>query len=137
MAVLPHRYPFILIDKVIELNPGVSIVAIKNVSAGEPYFQGHFPQQPIMPGVLIVEAMAQAGAIVMADGLEGGKIPLLGGIDKARFRRQVEPGDQLVLKGAVKQTKKNVGVCVVESFVDDALVAQAQLTMVSADSPAN
>ena len=87
--ILPHRYPFLLVDRVTELVPGERLVAYKNVSANEPFFQGHFPGNPVMPGVLIIEALAQAAAILMSDGQESDLIPLFMGIDKARFRRQV------------------------------------------------
>ena len=96
---LPHRYPFLLIDRVLEIDPGKRVVALKNVTYNEPFFPGHFPADPIMPGVLIVEAMAQAGAVLllhdMAD--RDGKLVFFTGIDKARFRRTVVPGDQLRL----------------------------------------
>jgi 3-hydroxyacyl-[acyl-carrier-protein] dehydratase len=97
-ALLPHRYPFLLVDRIIENRPGEKAVGIKNVTINEPFFQGHFPGRPIMPGVLIVEAMAQVGGIVllqMADLKD--KLSLFAGIDKVRFRRPVVPGDQLVM----------------------------------------
>lgn len=132
LDILPHRYPFLLIDRVLELDPGKSVVALKNVTANEPFFQGHFPGQPVMPGVLIVEAMAQAAAIMydgdkrISDGLR-----LLVGIDKARFKRQVVPGDQLILKASSEQIKRNLGVCSVQAFVDDTQAAGAQLRVVA------
>ena len=97
--LLPHRYPFLLVDRIIEYVPGQRAVGIKNVTFNEPHFQGHFPGQPIMPGVLIVEAMAQVGGIVLTQMLksEEGGLFLFAGIDKVRFRRQVVPGDQLVM----------------------------------------
>ena len=97
--LLPHRYPFLLIDRVIEYVPGERAIGIKNVSFNEPHFQGHFPGQPIMPGVLIVEAMAQVGGVVLTQMLKSdeGGLFLFVGIDKVRFRRQVVPGDQLVI----------------------------------------
>ncbi|AFZ04290.1 3-hydroxyacyl-ACP dehydratase FabZ [Calothrix sp. PCC 6303] len=96
--LLPHRYPFALVDKIIDFVPGKSATGIKNVTFNEPHFQGHFPGKPIMPGVLIVEAMAQVGGVVMTQvpQLEGGMF-LFAGIDKVRFRRQVVPGDQLIM----------------------------------------
>src|ERR671912_1607352 len=102
MKLLPHRYPMLLIDRVLELDPGKRIVGLKNVSANEQFFQGHFPGAPVMPGVLIVEAMAQCSALLglreMSDEQRAKKLFLFGGIDKARFRRPVVPGDQLILE---------------------------------------
>ena len=97
LGLLPHRYPFLLIDRVIEFERAKRLVAIKNVTVNEPFFQGHFPGYPIMPGVLVIEAMAQAGAIVMLSELPDRetKLAVFTGIDKAKFRRQVVPGDQL------------------------------------------
>ena len=96
---IPHRYPFLLVDRVIEMEPEKRIVAIKNVTINEPFFPGHFPGAPVMPGVLIVEAMAQAGAVLLLDGLpdRASKLVYFTGIDDARFRRAVVPGDQLRL----------------------------------------
>ncbi len=96
---LPHRYPFLLVDRVVEMTPGERIVAIKNVTFNEPFFQGHFPGQPVMPGVLIIEALAQAGAVLMLHDFADrhGKLVYFTGIDEARFRRVVVPGDQLRL----------------------------------------
>ncbi|MHC0063042.1 3-hydroxyacyl-ACP dehydratase FabZ [Nostoc sp. UIC 10890] len=96
--LLPHRYPFLLVDKIIDYVPGKKAVGVKNVTINEPHFQGHFPERPLMPGVLIVEAMAQVGGIVLTQmsSVEGGLF-VFAGIDKVRFRRQVVPGDQLVM----------------------------------------
>ncbi len=100
-AIIPHRYPFLLVDRIIELEPGKSAVGIKNVTANEWFFQGHFPGKKIMPGVLVVEAMAQVAAVALMQGLvdaggdTGGKLPLFGGIESMRFRKPVAPGDQL------------------------------------------
>jgi beta-hydroxyacyl-ACP dehydratase FabZ len=106
-ALLPHRYPFLLVDRVVELEPGERIVALKNVTADEPFFPGHFPDYAVMPGVLIIEAMAQAGAIMMLKAMEDpeSKIPFFAGIDRARFRRQVVPGDQLLLELTVIKSR--------------------------------
>ena len=100
LSSLPHRYPFLLVDRILEMEPGKRIVAIKNVTINEPFFPGHFPGAPVMPGVLIVEAMAQAGAVLLLHDMpdRDGKLVLFTGIDKARFRRNVVPGDQLTLK---------------------------------------
>ena len=105
--LVPHRYPFLLIDRVVERVPEERVVALKNVSANEPFFQGHFPGQPVMPGVLIVEAIAQTALILISDDA-GEKIPLFMGIDKARFRKQVVPGDQLRIEVTLGQFRRNV-----------------------------
>jgi beta-hydroxyacyl-ACP dehydratase FabZ len=99
LASIPHRYPFLLVDRIVELDPLRRVVAIKNVTLNEPFFQGHFPGAPIMPGVLIVEAMAQAGAVLLLHAMpdRGAKLVYFTGIDHARFRRTVGPGDQLQL----------------------------------------
>ena len=106
--ILPHRYPFLLIDRVTELIAGERLLGYKNVTSNEPFFQGHFPGNPVMPGVLIVEALAQAASILMTDGEESDLIPLFMGIDRARFRRQVVPGDQLQLEVELTQKRRNV-----------------------------
>ena len=97
LDTLPHRYPILLVDRILELEPGKRIVGLKNVTINEPFFQGHYPGQPVMPGVLILEAMAQAGAILLlTDEKFSGMVPLFGAIDKVKFKRMVVPGDQLV-----------------------------------------
>jgi beta-hydroxyacyl-[acyl carrier protein] dehydratase FabZ len=111
MTMLPHRYPFLLVDRVLELVPGEYVKAYKNVTINENFFQGHFPGQPIMPGVLILEALAQAGGIfvVQSLGLDSGeKLFLFAGIQEAKFRRPVVPGDQLVLEAKVLRRKMNI-----------------------------
>lgn len=131
---LPHRYPIILVDRVLELEPGKRIVALKNVSANEPHFQGHFPGIPIMPGVLILEAMAQAGAIAMLSLPENeGKIGLFTGLDDVRFRRQVTPGDQLRLEVEIKQVRGRLGKGEGKAYVDGNVVAEAELMFAFAD----
>ena len=100
-ALLPHRFPFQFIDRVLEFEDGIRIVALKNVSINEPFFRGHFPEQPLMPGVLLCEALAQAGALLAhrsTDGVAPGRVCVLAGLDRARFRRPVLPGDQLHLE---------------------------------------
>ncbi len=129
MDQLPHRYPFLLVDRVLELEAGKRIVAIKNVTINEPFFNGHFPGYPVMPGVLIVEALAQAGGIVALKALGGGKrIAFFGGIDNCKFRRPVVPGDQLRLEVTVIANKGPVWKLHGEAFVGDALAARADLT---------
>ena len=129
MEQLPHRYPFLLVDRVLEFEAGKRIVAIKNVTINEPFFNGHFPGYPVMPGVLIVEALAQAGGIVALKALGGGKrIAYFGGIDNCKFRRPVVPGDQLRLEATVTAHKGPVWKLHCEAFVGDALAARADLT---------
>ena len=103
LEFLPHRYPFLLVDRILELKEGEYVKALKNVTFNEPYFVGHFPGEPVMPGVLIIEALAQAGAIIALCGMSEeerrNKLALFGGIEKARFKKPVRPGDQLILEG--------------------------------------
>jgi len=133
--LVPHRYPFLLIDRVIEHVAGERVVALKNVSANEPFFQGHFPGQPVMPGVLIIEAIAQTALVLIAHEEED-KIPLFMGIDKARFRRPVVPGDQLRIEVELSQRRRNV--CRAHGVVTVAgeKVAEADIlaTIVDADA---
>lgn len=135
-AILPHRYPFLLVDRVLEVEPQQRIVAIKNVSVGEPYFQGHFPQYPVMPGVLQLEALAQAGAIlVLLDPANRGKLPLFGGVDNCRFRQQVRPGDTLRLELVVTATRGPVGKGHARATVDGKLACEADLTFALGPAP--
>ncbi len=130
MELLPHRYPFLLVDRVLAIDPGKSLSALKNVSINEPFFQGHFPNQPIMPGVLILEAMAQAtGLLAFSDmGDERSrKLYMLVGIDKARFRGQVVPGDQLRLDISLKRSMRGIGIYQCHARVDDEVVAEAEM----------
>ncbi|MGP1354253.1 MAG: 3-hydroxyacyl-ACP dehydratase FabZ [Parasphingopyxis sp.] len=138
MAAIPHRYPFLLVDRVAEIVPGESITALKAVSMNEEYFQGHFPGRPIMPGVLIIEAMAQAAAIMAVeelDLLESGKLVYFMAIDGAKFRAPVEPGCLLTLK--VSYAKKRFPVCKFagKAYLDDKVVAEADFTAMIADPP--
>lgn len=127
--ILPHRYPFLLIDRVKECEPGKKAVAIKCVSGNEPFFQGHFPGNPIMPGVLIIEALAQAGAVAMLS-LEAnkGKLALFAGIKNAKFKRQVIPGDVLELKCEIIKEFGSMGVGEAVATVNGEVAAKAELT---------
>ena len=130
MELLPHRYPFLLVDRVLAIDPGRSLSALKNVSINEPFFQGHFPNQPIMPGVLILEAMAQAtGLLAFSDMGEerSHKLYMLVGIDKSRFRGQVVPGDQLRLEISLKRSMRGIGIYQCRAMVDDEVVADAEM----------
>ena len=130
MELLPHRYPFLLVDRVLDFEPGQSLTAIKNVSMNEPFFQGHFPNQPVMPGVLILEAMAQAtGLLAFSDmgGEHKSKLYMLVGIDKSRFRGQVVPGDQLRLEITLKRNMRGIGMFQCQAKVDDEVVAEAEM----------
>jgi 3-hydroxyacyl-[acyl-carrier-protein] dehydratase len=126
--LIPHRYPFLLVDRIEELEPGVRAVGIKNVSQNEPFFQGHFPDYPVMPGVLIIEALAQVGAVgVMAGGEHREKLALFAGIDGVRFRRQVLPGDVLRMEVEIVRLKGRVGRGTGRATVGDERVCEAEL----------
>lgn len=132
--ILPHRYPFLLVDRVIELDPGRRAVGLKNVSANEWYFSGHFPDYPVMPGVLIMEALAQVGAVALLSQPEWrGKLPLFGGMDKVRFRRQVLPGDVLRLEVEVIKVKGRVGKARGRAWAGEELVAEGELIFAISD----
>ncbi len=128
--MLPHRYPFLLIDKIIEVEPGRRATGIKNVTINEPFFQGHFPGHPIMPGVLIIEAMAQVGGVLALKSHEDvvkGKLIYFTGIDKARFRKPVLPGDQLRIVIEVINHKNDMWKMKAGAFVEEKLVCEAEL----------
>jgi 3-hydroxyacyl-[acyl-carrier-protein] dehydratase len=130
MKLLPHRYPFILVDRILELMPGEKVVALKNVTINEPFFQGHFPENPIMPGVLIVEAMAQAGAVLAAKSLDmdfHNSLVYFMGIDKVKFRKPVTPGDQLIFEIKFLKQRRNVFKMSGTAYVDKDVVAQGEL----------
>jgi len=129
MRSIPHRYPFLLVDRVVEMEPGKRIVAYKNVTINEPFFQGHFPGAPIMPGVLIIEAMAQAGAVLLLNAMEDreSKLVYFTGIDKARFRRTVVPGDQLRFTLEVLKLRSRVCKLKGRAEVDGQLAAEAEI----------
>jgi 3-hydroxyacyl-[acyl-carrier-protein] dehydratase len=129
-GIIPHRYPFLLIDKIEELEPGVSAVGYKNVTINEYFFQGHFPVEPIMPGVLIIEALAQVGAVsILSVEQNKGKIVYFGGINNAKFKRKVVPGDTLRLEVSIIKEKGPIGIWSAVATVDGKKVAQAQLTV--------
>lgn len=127
---LPHRYPFLLLDRVVEFEPAKRLVAIKNVTINEPFFQGHFPGYPIMPGVLVVEAMAQAGGIIIMHELpdRAEKLVVFTGIERARFRRPVTPGDQLRIEVNVLSFRPRTGRIEGKAFVDGKLACEATLS---------
>jgi 3-hydroxyacyl-[acyl-carrier-protein] dehydratase len=128
---LPHRYPFLLIDRVTEFKTGESLVGYKNVTYNEPFFQGHFPERPVMPGVLLLEAMAQATGLLAFKTVERGarreSLYFLVGIDKARFKQPVEPGDQVVLRADLLRSKRGIWVFDCKASVDDNVVASAEI----------
>jgi len=130
MELLPHRYPFLLIDRIVSVDPGRKVVALKNVTINEPFFQGHFPGLPIMPGVLIVEAMGQAGGILAflsQDKAKPGSILYFTGIDKVRFRKPVVPGDQIRFELEMLKQRTTVAKMAGKAFVEGKLVAEAEL----------
>jgi 3-hydroxyacyl-[acyl-carrier-protein] dehydratase len=130
MQRLPHRYPFLLIDRVIRLTAGEEIVALKNVTMNEPFFQGHFPAKPVMPGVLIIEALAQAGGVLASESRgpeKRGEIIYFMGMDAVRFRRPVVPGDRLILEAKVLKMRSRVAKMAGRALVEDQLVAEAEL----------
>ena len=130
MKFLPHRYPFLLIDRIVHCTPGEEITAIKNLTINEPFFQGHFPGNPVMPGVLIIEAMAQAGGVLshLSDtGLQPRPLYYLAGVDEARFRRPVSAGDQLKIVVRKDKVRRGMWRYSCEAFVDDALAVSAKI----------
>ncbi len=136
--LLPHRYPFLLVDRVSSYEPGDSLTAIKNVSYNEPCFQGHFPEKPIFPGVLVIEAMAQAAALLgcvsMNEEPDDGSIYYLVGVDKARFKNIVEPGDQIIFNVKFIKVRKNIWRFAVTATVDEKVVASAELLTTVVDA---
>ncbi len=135
-AIIPHRYPFLLVDKVVDMEAGVKATGIKCVTANEMHFLGHFPGNPVMPGVLIIEAMAQVGAIVALSKPENkGKLGLFGGIKEARFKKQVVPGDVLHMEVEILKMRGPVGVFKGTATVDGKIAATAELTCMMVDAP--
>lgn len=135
-ALLPHRYPFLLVDKIIECVPGQSAKGIKCVTANEPFFQGHFPGFKVMPGVLIIEALAQVGAVaILTEEENRGKLALFGGIKNARFKQQVRPGDVLELECALTARRGPVGFGTAAAKVNGKTAAKAELTFALTEKP--
>lgn len=127
-SIIPHRYPFLLVDQILE-HSDIKVTGKKNVTINEPFFQGHFPDYPVMPGVLIVEALAQVGAVAILNKEENkGKIGFLAGIDKCRFKRQVKPGDQLLLEVEIIRVKGPIGKGKAKATVDGELACEAEIT---------
>jgi len=130
LDILPHRYPFVMVDRILECEVGRQIVGIKNVTINEPFFQGHFPGEPVMPGVLILEGMAQVGAILAYKSIPeaiGTKLVYFAGLDGVRFRKVVRPGDQVVYRLEIIKLKAKLSKMAGKAFVDEQLVAEAQL----------
>ena len=129
LKLLPHRYPFLLVDRVLELTPRVSITALKNVTMNEPFFQGHFPDFPVMPGVLIIEALAQTAALLtFSEAKAENAVYYFAGIDGARFKKPVLPGDQLIMTAILEREKDGIYKFQVKATVNDELAAEANIT---------
>jgi 3-hydroxyacyl-[acyl-carrier-protein] dehydratase len=135
-TLIPHRFPFLLVDKVIELDAPTRGVGIKNVTGNEPFFQGHFPEYPIMPGVLIVEALAQLGGVILAaSGQFEGQLGLFAGIDGVRFKRQVKPGDTLRLELTIGQVRRSICTAAAQATVDGELACKGDLMFAMIPNP--
>jgi 3-hydroxyacyl-[acyl-carrier-protein] dehydratase len=130
LAILPHRYPFVMVDRILELEEGKHIVGLKNVTINEPFFHGHFPGEPVMPGVLILEGMAQVGALLAYRSIPeaiGAKLVYFAGLDAVRFRKVVRPGDQVIYRLEIIKLKAKLSKMAGKAYVDDQLVAEAEL----------
>lgn len=133
--IIPHRYPFLLVDRILSVDPGKSAAGVKNVSANEWFFAGHFPGYAVMPGVLIIEALAQVGAVAMLSLPENnGKLVMFAGIDRVRFKREVRPGDQLSLEIEITHSRKTFGKGAAEAKVGDELAVSAELMFMLKES---
>jgi 3-hydroxyacyl-[acyl-carrier-protein] dehydratase len=134
--ILPHRYPFLLVDRIIEIAPPHRAIGIKQVTSNEPFFQGHFPSYPVMPGVLIVEAMAQVGGVAVLSSEEyAGKLALFAGIDNVRFKRQVRPGDTLRIEVQLNQIRRGIGIGSGTATVDGELACKGDIMFALVDKP--
>jgi 3-hydroxyacyl-[acyl-carrier-protein] dehydratase len=137
MEIIPHRQPILMIDQILELEPGKRVVGLKNISANEPVFAGHYPGNPIFPGVLIVEAMAQAGAVALLSQPEyAGRVPIFAGIDECKFRKPVLPGDQLRLEVEIVTVRRGLGIGKGKAFVGEELKAEAIIKFAVVDQEA-
>ncbi|MES0857726.1 3-hydroxyacyl-ACP dehydratase FabZ [Geobacillus sp. G4] len=137
-SIIPHRYPFLLVDRILEIEEGKRAVGIKNVSANESFFAGHFPEYPVMPGVLIVEALAQVGAVVLLQSEENrGRLAFFAGIDNCRFKKQVKPGDQLRLEVEIIRARGAIGKGKGIATVDGELVCETELMFALGDKRAD
>ncbi|ESU73779.1 MULTISPECIES: 3-hydroxyacyl-ACP dehydratase FabZ [Geobacillus] len=137
-SIIPHRYPFLLVDRILEIEEGKRAVGIKNVSANESFFAGHFPEYPVMPGVLIVEALAQVGAVVLLQSEENqGRLAFFAGIDNCRFKKQVKPGDQLRLEVEILRARGAIGKGKGIATVDGELVCETELMFALGDKRAD
>jgi 3-hydroxyacyl-[acyl-carrier-protein] dehydratase len=136
--IIPHRFPFLLVDRIVEMTPGQRAVGMKSVSMGEPFFQGHFPNYPVMPGVLIVEAIAQVGAVLMlSDDEYKDKMAFFAGIDNVRFKRQVKPGDVLRLEVEIGQIRRSIGTGTGQATVDGELACRGEFMFALAPAPSS
>jgi len=135
LEIIPHRYPILMVDRILEMEPGKRVIGLKNVSANEPVFQGHYPGNPIFPGVLMIEAMAQTGAVALLSLPElAGRVPLFAGIDDAKFKRPVYPGDQLRIEVEIIAMKRGLGIGAGKVFVGEDLKCEATIKFALVDA---